>query len=49
MTVPATYLYHAYPRSAVIRELNAVLDLVPSEDHSFVRDVIRRAGTLTTS
>jgi len=49
MTVPSTYLYHAYPRGIVIGELNAVLALVPSEEQSFVRDVIRRAGALTTS
>jgi hypothetical protein len=49
MTVPATYLYHAYPRSLVINRLNAVLALVPSGEQSFLRDVISRAGTLTTS
>jgi len=49
MTVPFTYLYHAYPRSAVIGELNGVLALLPSDERPFVQDVIKRASAMTTS
>jgi hypothetical protein len=48
MTVPNTYLYHAFSRSAIIEELNTVLGLVPSEEQPFVKDVIKRASAITT-